>query len=396
MAMIEYTKFELFVCKVIGSTRAVSRFLFLTYLDLAWDKLDNALAQRLVDILNRSIAKTPRPSFIGPVEVTGLDFGTVPPDIEVVDLRDIYRDFLEDDEDGISAGGGGDTYGRRKAKGRAEGERMKGEDSATYHPLPPHMRYSGAASVPNLADLRPGLGLHARGMGLSASMYSAPPPPPPSPPSANVFSPDMSFGVGERRSPFTPQAPPSSAEAPSTLSAASSTPSSNSAPTPTANLATSTHPNIQIHFRILHHSDLRLSLTTSLIINYPSPLFLSLPIKLAVTCLEFIGEVALAYEGASSPRRIHFCLLDDLDPYGLATGAGSLASRDGGMDPAAKPLPVGKRLLPSIFIESEIGHADKHVLRNVTRVERFIQDVIRRIVEDELVFPNFHTIILGE
>ncbi|OCB88011.1 hypothetical protein A7U60_g4796 [Sanghuangporus baumii] len=386
-------------------------------LDLAWDKLDNVLAQRLVDILNRSLANTPRPSFIGPVEVTGLDFGTVPPDIEVVDLRDIYRDFLEDDEDEISSGGGG-ADGRRKAKGRAEGERMKGEmeleeeeyewvprrdaelaaayDSATYHPLPPHMRYNGAASVPNLTDLRPGLGLHARGMGLSASMYGAPLPPSPPPPSANVFSPDTSFGIGERRRPFTPQAPPSSVQAPSTLYAASSIPSSNNAPTPTANPPTSTHPNIQIHFRVLHHSDLRLSLTTSLLINYPSPLFLSLPIKLAVTGLEFNGEVALAYEGASSPRRVHFCLLDDLDPYGLATGAGSPASRDGGTDPAAKPLPAGKRLLPSIFIESEIGQADKHVLRNVARVERFIQDVIRKTVEDELVFPNFHTIILGE
>ena len=41
--------------------------------------------------------------------------------------------------------------------------------------------------------------------------------------------------------------------------------------------------------------------------------------------------------------------------------------------------------------ESEIGQADKHVLRNVGRVERFIQDVIRKSIVEELVFPNFHT-----
>ena len=61
-----------------------------------------------------------------------------------------------------------------------------------------------------------------------------------------------------------------------------------------------------------------------------------------------------------------------------------------------KPLPIGQRLLPNIYIESEIGQADKHVLKNVTRVERFIQDVIRKSIVEELVFPNFHTLILGD
>jgi mitochondrial distribution and morphology protein 12 len=58
---------------------------------------------------------------------------------------------------------------------------------------------------------------------------------------------------------------------------------------------------------------LRLTLTTSLRINYPSPLFMSLPIKLSVTELVFNGELAVAYE---SGRRVHLCVLDDLDPYG--------------------------------------------------------------------------------
>jgi distribution and morphology protein 12 len=59
-------------------------------------------------------------------------------------------------------------------------------------------------------------------------------------------------------------------------------------------------------------------------------------------------------------------------------------------------VPIAQRLLPSIYIETEIGQADKHVLKNVSRVERFIQDVIRKTVEEELVFPNFHTLILGD
>ena len=137
-------------------------------------------------------------------------------------------------------------------------------------------------------------------------------------------------------------------------------------------------------------------------------MFMSLPIKLSITGLLFTGEVAVAYEGER--RRVHFCILDDLDPYGPAGdrlkresvsstppdleddsyGSGIQSSR------STKPLPIGQRLLPNIYIESEIGQADKHVLKNVTRVERFIQDVIRATVEEELVFPNFHTLVMGE
>jgi distribution and morphology protein 12 len=168
------------------------------------------------------------------------------------------------------------------------------------------------------------------------------------------------------------------------------------APTPEA-AAADEHPNLQLHLLVSWHSDLRLTLTTSLRINYPSPLFMSLPIKLSVTGLVFEGELAVAYEGG---RRVHLCVLDGLDPYGpsarrSAGSQGSTPSDPEGEDAhAAKPLPVGQRLLPEIFIESELGQADKHVLKNVTRVEKFIQDVIRKTVEEELVFPNFHTLVL--
>jgi len=192
-------------------------------------------------------------------------------------------------------------------------------------------------------------------------------------------------------------------------------------------------------------------------------MFMSLPIRLSITGLVFNGEVAVAYEGRR--KRVHLCILDDLDPYG-PTGSRRMSNsslnsptpgvgtdqntplepddpiiggsrlRIGGLSssgpanvalpsiapnintslcmtsvlglgplghnptthtrPAKPGLPIGQRLLPSIFIESEIGQADKHVLKNVTRVEKFIQDVIRKTVEEELVFPSFHTLVMGE
>ncbi|PPQ91435.1 hypothetical protein CVT25_014323 [Psilocybe cyanescens] len=271
-------------------------------IDLEWIKLDATLASYLVDVLNRQLRNAERPSFIGPVEVTSLEFGTTAPDVELVDLRDIYRDFLEDDDDDSDRGPVKVTEGANDEDG---------------------------------------------------------------------------FEWVSRRAPAKPEPPPNP------------------------------YPNLQLHLHINWHSNLRITLTTSLLINYPSPMFMSLPIKLSITGIVFNGELAVAYEGQR--KRIHICILDDLDPYGPA---GDRPKRDstiatppepdedspptGTPSRPSKPLPIGQRLLPSIYIESEIGQADKHVLKNVTRVERFIQDVIRKTVEEELVFPNFHTLVMGD
>ncbi|KAG1805395.1 nucleotide-sugar transporter-domain-containing protein [Suillus variegatus] len=74
-------------------------------------------------------------------------------------------------------------------------------------------------------------------------------------------------------------------------------PVSEPAPTPTPTPSPNS-PDLQLHFYLNWHSNLRLTLTTSLLINYPSPLFMSLPTKLSVTGLVFMGEVAVVYEGS--------------------------------------------------------------------------------------------------
>ncbi|KAI0636577.1 hypothetical protein C8Q77DRAFT_1189023 [Trametes polyzona] len=327
-------------------------------IDLEWNKLDSSLAENLVDLINRQLASTTRPSFIGPIEVTSFDFGSNAPDVELVDMRDIYRDFLEDDEEEDGGGGGAGAAAAELSDDDFEwvsrkAVRGKGiEDGPAYHLHPPHMRYG--------AGVGPGM--------------------------------DMLYSTPFLRSPRDIWSP---------------------AITSLADL----RPSRALHLHITWHSNLRITLTTSLLINYPSPMFMSLPIKLSVTGLLFNGEVVVAYEGER--RRVHLCVVDELDPYGPLGGerpkrdtpssggtpteadedalgsAGGGGGGNGGTRPG-KPLPIGQRLLPTIYIESEIGQADKHVLKNVTRVERFIQDVVRKTVEEELVFPNFQTFVLGD
>jgi mitochondrial distribution and morphology protein 12 len=368
--------------------------------DLQWDSLlESSLPSSLVDLLNKQLSSIQRPSFIGPVQVTSLELGSVPPDIELVELRDIYLDFLEDDDDGdelnpvnvteSASDEEGFEWVSRKTAAKAAAE----DEGPAYHHLPPHMRY-GRGPVQDLFASTPGL--------------SSPRPPWGSPLSASFV--DSYFGRPSSSiyrssfsgSPFTPAFGPqpqgpraSRASSPDSLD--SETPARDtqpSAPVP----APSNQPDLQVHLHITWNSNLRITLTTSLLINYPSPMFMSLPIKLSVTGLLFNGELAVAYEG--SRKRVHLCILDDMDPYGPAGERPKRSPDDTPPDldepSSTKPLPIGQRLLPSIYIESEIGQADMHVLRNVSRVERFIQDVIRKTVEEELVFPNFHTLVMGE
>ncbi|KAF7440161.1 Mitochondrial distribution and morphology protein 12 [Pleurotus ostreatus] len=390
-------------------------------IELEWSNLDASLSSFLIQAINKQLENTTRPSFIGPVEVTSFDFGSAAPDIELIDLRDIYRDFLEDDEDedeDDSSGFGrngpvkvtegppmedeeGFEWVSRRAAGREE---MSRSYSFQQHLLPPHVRaaYDGpmSASVPSMPYMGMPLPFGHPWHGTGTPMFRSPTP-------ATPFTP---FRTPSGSSPNIPSHQ-ANTERSQSNSNSLGTPPDDASKVPKVE---SVHPNLQLHFHVNWQSNLRITLTTSLLINYPSPMFMSLPIKLSITGLIFNGELAVAYEGER--RRVHVCILDELDPYGPAcdrpkrdsvertNSYNSQPSPDNedehpslGTPPRpSKPLPIGQRLLPSIYIESEIGQTDKHVLKNVTRVERFIQDVIRKTVEEELVFPNFHTLIMGE
>lgn len=202
-------------------------------------------------------------------------------------------------------------------------------------------------------------------------------------------------------------------------------------------------PSIQILLHLAHNPNIHLTLLTSLQINYPSPLFMALPLKLSITGFTLSADIVLAFNGPK--RRLHLCLVDEFDsatpfshspglsapsstsglqspesssaphtpgvnsPFGIGMGmrgftpvtpglsggpssAGGFYSNSRGGDEGLRP--IGERILPNIQIESEIGHSDVHVLRNVGKVEKFIADVLRKALVDELLWPNYQTVAL--
>jgi len=370
-------------------------------IDLDWLKLDASLADHVVDLLNRQLDSVERPSFIGPVQVVALDFGSNAPDVELIDLRDIYRDFLEDEDEDerhpVKVTEGGDDDDDYEWVSRRAGVRQDLTPIGGSRQHYSHVRsHSGDRISPSMDPWTSGLSRPPSFSTYGMQSFSNETPFCPSPSPATPFVMVPSPYHTER----TPQI-----ELESSLDEAIAPPALTTEP------LNNPYPNVQLHLHINWRSNIRISIQTSLLINYPSPMFMCLPIRLSITGLVFNGELAVAYEGRR--KRVHLCVLDDLDPYGpagsrrmsnsssnshtLCLGLGPLGHTPTTHTRPAKPgLPIGQRLLPSILIESEIGQADKHVLKNVTRVEKFIQDVIRKTVEEELVFPSFHTLVMGE
>lgn len=399
-------------------------------IDLDWAGL-STLTDRLVASLNRNLKKAERPSFLGPVTVTSFDFGTNPPDVELIDVRDIYRDFLEEDK---TSSNGSESYdselneeeweqqrsgdersytreyiaggGSRQGGARDEEEfewvsrrgvgRALAEYGPGYHPFPPHVRYGGVPSTSNI--LGPGtlLELNRRWKTITpvedmiGQRYDS---------EASGRSAKQEKTTSKTRSGSPTEDFPSIDAAITSLEPAFQGKVKGDSQ---GNQAASvdTENDLQFHLRVRYSADIRVGITTSLVLNYPSSLFMALPIRLTIVGFEFDGEVVVAYQ--PSQKRVHICVLDDEDPYRPASASYPAGQTDDPLHPhASNPydkerIPAGARLLPHIFIESEIGQADKQVLRNVSKVERFIQDMMRTTLEEELVFPNFHTIVYGD
>ncbi len=69
-------------------------------LELDWSLLDDELAVRFLDSINRALSASAskRPSFLGDIHFDGLRFGSDPPDVAIQSISDIWQDFVSIDE----------------------------------------------------------------------------------------------------------------------------------------------------------------------------------------------------------------------------------------------------------------------------------------------------------
>ncbi|ORE15972.1 hypothetical protein BCV71DRAFT_184326 [Rhizopus microsporus] len=136
----------------------------------------------------------------------------------------------------------------------------------------------------------------------------------------------------------------------------------------------STEMDFQVHVLISYKGDMSMTLMTELRMNYPSVMFMSLPIQLCVRSIEFEATAVVAY--IQSMKRVCVSMLEEEEHSGRG--------KDG-----------IESLLRDVHIESVVGDEQKQVLKNVGKIEKFIVDQLRKMLDDELVFPSYQLIELN-
>jgi hypothetical protein len=157
--------------------------------------------------------------------------------------------------------------------------------------------------------------------------------------------------------------------------------------------------DVQAVFRIRYSGDVRLNLTAEILLDYPMPSFVGIPLKLNITGLSFDGVGVLAH----IRKRVHFCFLSPEDALAAIgpddeeeEGEQKQQHHDAGAGSSHQHKPRFGGLLQEVKVESEIGQreAGRQSLKNVDKVERFVLEQVRRIFEEEFVYPSSWTFLV--
>lgn len=130
--------------------------------------------------------------------------------------------------------------------------------------------------------------------------------------------------------------------------------------------------DIQSYVELKYAGDMQLAITATLLVNYPTPEFISLPVSIKVTNIDIHSLIVAAF----IKPRVYISILNDLD------SSNKLSPME------------GTNVIKSMKIESEIGDNSEHgaVLRNVTKVEKFVIEQLRNVIREELVWPGWLTL----
>ncbi|KAL1921170.1 uncharacterized protein VTP21DRAFT_10886 [Calcarisporiella thermophila] len=365
--------------------------------DIHWEKLDASVGAQVKAILNRHFSSIRKPDFLGDIEIAEFSFGTIPPQIEIVEIGDPFPEFylpsddeLEEDEETAEL----DDDGRDRVTGRdvmlSEHE-MEVTDALDRHtsiseegPFRISHLSSRSSRQDHQRDRNKAVFDNDLDQSFMEDRHSN---------SSQQFGTSNAFGItrlgvadeveshyfassylsttaSERHSLSrrTSASDGSYLEAKSMGSrphnSGRSQQSMGEESEAAAAEAEKENLDAQVQVQIQYKGNMRLTILTELRVNYPSVMFMALPVQLTVTGLSFNATAVIAY----LRRRINFCFLEPSDPK--------------------------ESLLTDIRIESEIGDKKKQVLKNVGKVERFIVEQLRKFIDEDFVFPSYHSIRL--
>lgn len=414
-------------------------------IDIDWDNLTTgsdglALAERIRDFIHDKFQQVTLPRFIRSVEVHSFEFGTAAPEIELKDICDPFPDFYEEDEggeddDGDEGDGPEVNEGLRNAQNLNQGrpsEYPTGAETASVgssisRPPPyidtrlPGLRLNlglaeqtaspllSRSSTPGIAGGTSNLGYFHLPLatGLSGSQtplaavagggsftaawldhYSR---------FSEAGHPDGNSRGHDESAYADPSTRPSTAHSLAQSSFTDQNLTRQNVQTPEGSV--SPHPikyreqraeDLQIISRVRYSGNVKLSLTAEILLDYPMPSFVGIPLKLNITGISFDGVAVVAY----IRNRAHFCFLSPEDADAM------IGPEERDLTEQSRFQGNGRRkvagLLQEIKVESEIGQKEngRQVLKNVGKVEKFVLEQVRGIFEEEFVYPSFWTFLV--
>ena len=382
-----------------------------------------ALAETIRSFIHARFQTITLPRFIKSVKVHAFEFGAIAPEIELKDICDPLPDFYEHDSESefSSEEEDGDPKNHLPAADSKEGKSLRERRRAEREPSKANSPdgetlFSGLRPLNPMDAGSPFFGTHTPGISGGTS-------------NLNYFHSHLASGLSGTQTPLAAVAgkhlpngwpdysqsgrrpnhhhsqsassisPPDSGDGVSSFSPAGTRPPTQDGidnldgsvddhpATPPRRFRERRVEDLQTVFRVQYSGDIRLSLTAEILLDYPMPSFVGIPLQLNITGLSFDGVAVLAY----IRKKAHFCFLsheDALNAIGPEDLDDPANLKEGG-------LKMGG-LLQEIKVESEIGQREggKQVLKNVGKVEKFVLEQVRRIFEDEFVYPSFWTFLV--
>ena len=406
-------------------------------IDIDWETLTTGpegleLAESIRDFIHDKFQRVQLPGFIRSVQVHSFDFGKECPVIEIKDICDPLAEFYEndddseDDEDDLSDRPSHVSEAPQINNPDASSNGNASDTSAAYKrpsfidtrilPQRPPFMLAEQIATPFLSRSNtPGIpggtsNLSYFHLPLSAGLSGS------QTPLANAVGGTTLSTRYDRHQQLPKPTPDASPQYPQTQLPTYADPSSRPStadsysdappiapgcvepghapkgtlPSPAAPSPTDT----QITLHMTYTGSVSLSITASLLLDYPMSSFASIPLKLSITGLSFDGVALVAY----LRKRAHFCFLGAEDAQVLVGAEYGINGRNNDENVGEEEGKADKLggLIREIRVESEIGNREggKQSLKNVGKVEKFVVEQVRRMFEEEFVWPSWWTFLV--
>lgn len=371
--------------------------------EINWDQLvgDGTINESIKEFLDSQFRGLLLPSYINDLSVKDFSLGSVPPEITIRHIGDPFDEFYreEDEMDGDAAA---------QAAQSAQLDALINDDDSTDDEDEKDMDMTTSIEVDSTV-VGPGIerpmttpdrpsGLSSRNSSIpflnlshnysmnNVGLHSSHAPTNATPGNPNHPNPGSyamgAAGIHRSDSPLyghpysTLRNLPSNPMIPTILRARESPP------------VVKSDTDIQLIAEIKYQGDLHIEIAVNLLVNYPSPNFITLPIKLHITDLHIHSIVTIAY----LKRAVYMSFLCDIDDTTEGFSTNAFGTNGGNIvDYAAYSGSQLERIdiIKRVRIESEIGEVEQNVLRNVGKVEKFLVEQLRGILRDEVSWPSW-------